>query len=159
MFHGTDFTQAKLGSNVFGSCTFRGVIGLSECEHRFGSYLEPMTLAGSDPLPTSFFRGCGWPDDLIAAIPKIVANTDQLTSCFISYSNIDIELARRLHKDLSDHGVRCWFAPENLRSGDRIRYQIDESIHQHDKLLLILSEASIESSWVEKEVETALDQQ
>ena len=33
---------------------------------------------------------------------------------------------------------------------------IDESIRKHDRLLLILSQGSISSQWVEQEVETAL---
>jgi hypothetical protein len=52
--------------------------------------------------------------------------------------------------------VRCWFAPEDLKIGDRIRVRIDESIRIFDKLLLVISEHSIFSDWVEQEVETAL---
>jgi TIR domain len=77
-------------------------------------------------------------------------------SCFISYSSKNHEFAERLHADLQDKGVRCWFAPEDLKIGDRIRLRIDESIRLHDKLLLVLSEESVKSQWVEQEVETAL---
>jgi hypothetical protein len=52
--------------------------------------------------------------------------------------------------------VRVWFAPHDLAIGARIRPAIDESIRLHDKLLLVLSEASVSSQWVEQEVETAL---
>jgi hypothetical protein len=44
-----------------------------------------------------------------------------------------------------------------LKIGERFRRRIDEVIRVHDKLLLILSENSVASSWVEKEVETALE--
>ena len=37
--------------------------------------------------------------------------------------------------------------------------RIDESIHIHDKLLLVQSEKSIRSPWVEKEVETAFERE
>jgi TIR domain len=80
----------------------------------------------------------------------------QYYSCFISYSSSDEVLARRLHADLQDKGVRCWFAPHDLRPGQLMRKGIDEAIHMQDKLLLILSKASVESGWVEYEVETAL---
>jgi hypothetical protein len=56
-------------------------------------------------------------------------------------------------------GVHCWFAPEDLKTGDRFRQRIDESIRLHDKLLLVLSEDSILSSWVEDEVESALERE
>ena len=46
-----------------------------------------------------------------------------------------------------------------MKVGDRIRPRIDESIRLHDKLLLVLSEHSIASRWVQKEVETAFEQE
>lgn len=46
-----------------------------------------------------------------------------------------------------------------MRIGDKVRYRIDESIYLHEKLLLILSEHSVASSWVEHEVETALSKE
>lgn len=63
--------------------------------------------------------------------------------------------AKKLYAHLQDIGVRCWFAPEDLKIGDNIRLGIDQAIRVHDKLLLILSEESINSYWVEHEVETA----
>ena len=52
--------------------------------------------------------------------------------------------------------MRCWFAPEDMKIGDKLRPRIDESIRLHDKLLLVLSETSLASEWVEQEVEAAL---
>src|SRR5437763_9731282 len=43
-----------------------------------------------------------------------------------------------------------------MRIRDKIRPRIDESILLHDKLLLVLTEHSVASQWVEHEVETAL---
>jgi hypothetical protein len=37
--------------------------------------------------------------------------------------------------------------------------RIDEAIRVHDKLLLVLSRSSVESAWVEKEVETAFEKE
>jgi TIR domain len=80
-------------------------------------------------------------------------------SLFISYSSKDETLARRLHNDLQDHGVRCWFAPEDLKIGNKIRDHIDQAIQIHDRSLLLLSEHSIASAWVEHEVEAALEKE
>ncbi len=38
---------------------------------------------------------------------------------------------------------RCWFAPEDLKIGERFRPKIDEAIRLHDKLLLVLSKGKI----------------
>jgi len=43
-----------------------------------------------------------------------------------------------------------------LKIGDRFRQRIDEAIRIHNKLLVILSEDSVSSAWVEEEVESAL---
>lgn len=67
--------------------------------------------------------------------------------------------AERLHTGLQGKGVRCWFAPEDLRIGDKFRSRIEESIRIHDKLLVVLSENSVKSPWVEKEVETAFERE
>jgi TIR domain len=79
----------------------------------------------------------------------------QFYSCFISYSAKDQVFAKRLHADMQDRGVRCWFAPHDLPIGTKTWDAIDEAIRVRDKLLLILSKASIASEWVEDEVNKA----
>jgi hypothetical protein len=46
-----------------------------------------------------------------------------------------------------------------MRNGDEIRPRIDESIRACDKLLLVLSESSLASTWVKREVETAFEKE
>jgi predicted ATPase with chaperone activity len=46
-----------------------------------------------------------------------------------------------------------------MKIGDKFRQRIDEAIHVHERLLLILSESSVSSEWVEKEVETAFEKE
>jgi hypothetical protein len=80
-------------------------------------------------------------------------------SCFISYSAKDDDFAKRLHADLLDKGVPCWFAPHDLPIGGKILDEIDAAIRRRDKVLLILSEHSIKSDWVEDEVKTAYEEE
>jgi len=96
---------------------------------------------------------------MITYSKSLVGQPFQYYSCFISYSSRDEALAQRLHADLQDKGVRCWFAPEDLKIGDEFRSRIDESIQVYDRLLLILSEHSVKSRWVQKEVETAFEKE
>ena len=76
-------------------------------------------------------------------------------SCFISYSTVDQEFADRLYTDLRAEGVQCWFAPHDIKGGRKIHEQLDEAIRLHDKLLLVLSEHSINSEWVQTEIAKA----
>lgn len=88
-----------------------------------------------------------------------VSQGSRFHSCFISHSSKDFDLARRIYEDLTDRGVSCWFAPEDLQIGEKFRSRIDEEIRTYDKLLLVLSKNSVSSVWVEKEVETALERE
>ena len=49
--------------------------------------------------------------------------------------------------------MRCWFAPHDMKIGAKILDTLDEAIRLRDKVLLVLSEASIASDWVEDEVD------
>ena len=78
-------------------------------------------------------------------------------SCFISHSTSDREFAEKLHRDLTENGVHCIRAEQELRVGERIRIALDRLIEESDKVILVLSRTSLNSDWVEKEVEKALE--
>jgi hypothetical protein len=77
-------------------------------------------------------------------------------SCFISYSNKDHVFANQFYNDLVRSSVECWFAPENLKTGDSFRQLIIHAIRKYDRFLLVLSGESVASEWVEFEVQAAL---
>jgi hypothetical protein len=89
------------------------------------------------------------------SLPRCRRSVVGLLVLHISYSAKDDDFARLLHADLQNNGIRCWFAPHDLRIGDPHWDAIDEAIRVRDKLLLILSEASIASPWVEDEANKA----
>jgi hypothetical protein len=154
-----DLTGAFFIDTLLINVDLNGAKGLAKCQHNGPSILDLQTLAKSQNLPLEFLRGVGLPDSLINNLRSVFGQPIGFYSCFISYSSKDQEFAERLHADLQDKGVRCWFAPEDMKVGDRFRTMIDISIRIHDKLLLILSENSIASDWVEKEVETAFEKE
>lgn len=94
--------------------------------------------------------------------PVLVAqssSSSQYHSCILSYATEDQSFAEKLHADLTQQGVSCWFAPHDLKTGDKLRTKIYEAIQHQDKLLIVLSEHAMQSSWVEEEVEAALDRE
>jgi len=133
-------------------------MGLSSCRHHFASIIDYQTLTKSGRLPLSFLQGCGLPDLFIDHIPALfLDNPIEFYSCFISYASTDHDFAERLYADLQNKGVRCWFAPEDMKIGDPVLSTVDTAIRLRDKLVLILSETSIARDWVEHEVRQALD--
>ncbi|MGH9837279.1 MAG: toll/interleukin-1 receptor domain-containing protein [Blastocatellia bacterium] len=157
---GMKLQSAIVGWVTFGDNDLSTIKGLDTIEHVGPSTIGIDTLyKSSGKIPEVFLRGCGVPEEFITYIPSLVGQALQYYSCFISYSSKDQAFAERLYADLQSKGVRCWFAPEDMKIGDRFRVRIDESIRIHEKLLLILSENSVASDWVEKEVETAMERE
>lgn len=76
----------------------------------------------------------------------------QFFSCFMSYATKDQGFAERLYTDLQDTGVRCWFAPEDIKGGRKPHEQIPEAIKLYNKLLLILFSNRMTSEWVKTEI-------
>jgi uncharacterized protein YjbI with pentapeptide repeats len=147
-----DLNGGLLFDTIFGKVDLTETNGLDKCNHRGPSTIDFRTLSQSKNLPISFLRGCGLPENLIDYLPLLRGEAIQFYSCFISYSAKDQSFAERLHADLQSKGVRCWFAPHDLPVGAKIWDAIDEAIRLREKLLLILSKASIASEWVEDEV-------
>jgi hypothetical protein len=100
-------------------------------------------------------RGCGLPDRWIEYLPSLTDQALQFSSVFISFSTHDQEFAARLHADLQNRGVRCWFAPHDIAGGRKIHEQIETAIHIHDRVVLILSRHSMASAWVQTEIANA----
>jgi uncharacterized protein YjbI with pentapeptide repeats len=150
-----NFTQAVLMYTIFANVDLGKTDGLDDCFHARPSVVDFRTLTLSQNLPRSFLRGCGLPDNFIDYLPSLRDEAIQFYSCFISYSSRDQVFADKLHADLQNKGIRCWFAPHDLPIGAKTWDAIDEAIRLRDKLLLILSKFSIESEWVEDEVNKA----
>ena len=136
------------------------------------------------PVLSTFGDASGWPDSMLSSMERICgyltlgsiirlppvspeqrkavcakfgSALNNARSCFISYSSKDEDFAQKLHRDLEHAGFDCWFAPHDLPIGAKIRSEIDRAIKTRASVVLILSQRSIVSAWVEKEVETAFD--
>ncbi len=177
---GTDFSKADLSMTNFTNAFFEDTIlfdalfdntflidvdlskvkGLESARHFGFSYLDIYTIYRSKGnVPFEFLRDVGIPENFIDFISSFTESAFDYYSCFISYSSNDQEFTEQLFEDMQNKGVRCWYAPEEMKIGDKIRDRIDKSVRSHDKLLLVLSEHSLNSNWVEDEVESAYEQE
>jgi len=157
VLNGTDFTAANIGWTIFGDTDLSQLKGLDNAKHAGPSIVGINTIYRSaGRISETFLKRAGIPDNFITYMSSLVLQPVEFYSCFISYSSPDQNFVERLYSDLQNEDIRCWYAAEDLKIGEEIRTRIDESIRMHDKLLLVLSEQSIKSQWVEQEVETAL---
>jgi uncharacterized protein YjbI with pentapeptide repeats len=155
----SDFTGAGFVFNTFANLSLRDVRGLDAVRNSRNNSIGIDTFFKSGGLSESFLRESGVPEEFIQYASSLVGKAIEYYSCFLSYSSKDDDFARRLYNDLQGKKISTWWAPEDLKIGDRFRSRIDESIRIHDKVVLILSANSVTSDWVETEVESALERE
>ena len=75
---------------------------------------------------------------------------------FISYSSKDASLANKLVSYVEEHGYNCWIAPRDITSGEDYTDLINNAIKSCMAVIIIVSDKSIRSQWVKKELTTAV---
>jgi hypothetical protein len=147
---------ALVGFTTLAEVDLRSVQGLDTTKHTGHSNITIGTIYRSHgQIPDAFLRNAGIPEDFITYMKSLAGVKIEFVSCFISHSAKDQDFADRINADLKSHGVRSWFAPHDIQGGRKIHEQIDEAIRVYDRLLLILSEHSMNSEWVKTEIASA----
>jgi hypothetical protein len=73
---------------------------------------------------------------------------------FISYSRADKEYVDRLAAYLRSQGLNVWYDPE-IRAGDRFSKVIEHAVAASAVIVVVMTPASNESEWVEREIGNA----
>jgi len=158
----TDFARSNIGYCSFVNTNMSESKGLETVNHSAPSSIAIDTLyMSTGKIPEVFLRGCGVPEDFIVYLPSLIGAKEavQFYSCFISYSSKDEDFAQRLYSRMQTENLRVWFAPIDMKRGEKIWSQIDTAIQAHERLLLVVSEESMKSKWVVTEIRRALKAQ
>lgn len=156
----SNFTNATLGWTVFGNNDLSSVVGLETVHHVFPSTIGVDTLYRSGGnIPRAFLTGAGVPENLIEYVPALTQQALQFYKCFISFAEPDDEISEKVYSDLQLAGVRCWRWKEDARWGQGLFQAIDAAIRIYDKVIIICSEASLNSPAVIREIERALQKE
>jgi hypothetical protein len=83
---------------------------------------------------------------------------DKSPKVFLSYSRNDRGFARRLAHNLTERGAQVWLDENEILVGDSLIDRIQPAIDSVDYLAVVISNHSIQSEWVRREVKIALDQ-
>lgn len=78
---------------------------------------------------------------------------------FLSHSHEDKKFVKRLARDLSLYGARVWIDEAEISVGDSLIEKIRNGIDEMDYVAVILSPASVSSTWVTREVDVAMNQE
>ena len=73
---------------------------------------------------------------------------------FISYSHADSAFVDKMHKQLYDKDASVWLDRHDAPAGP-LKEIVGRAIRLNDVVLLVLSKSSVESDWVENELEMA----
>ena len=175
----TDLREARFGRTIFATVDLSECNGLDTAQH-----LEPSILSidelykSKGNIPESFLRGCGLSDweiesaklynpdlsneeinDIQYRIHDLrVSRAFQINPLFISYSHSDSLFVNMIEKHFIDKGIRFWRDIHHTTAG-RLEKQIDKAIHLNDVVLLVLSEHSTNSDWLEHEARKAREKE
>jgi len=79
-----------------------------------------------------------------------------MSSIFLSHNHKDKPFVRRLANDLTAKGVKVWIDEAEIKIGDSLIRKISSGIYEMDFLGAVLSPDSVQSRWVQEELEQAL---
>ncbi|MGD9511301.1 MAG: toll/interleukin-1 receptor domain-containing protein [Geminicoccaceae bacterium] len=74
-----------------------------------------------------------------------------MPKAFISYSHVDQEIAKRVALTLKDVGLEVWFDVDQLNAGQSFIGEINTNLTNADYLILLVSEHSLKSRFVDRE--------
>ena len=168
------WSWAKVEMTIFGNLDLRDTFGLEDIVYYGPATIGVDTFARSQgKIPEVFLRGCGlsdWEIELVKLYNPELSNDErnkilyktydlqasqaiQVSPLFISYSHRDSEFIDKVGNHLIKKGIRFWRDVHEMKAG-RMEKQIDRAIRQNPTVLLVLSEHSLSSEWVEHEVRT-----
>ncbi|GGZ10465.1 toll/interleukin-1 receptor domain-containing protein [Streptomyces poonensis] len=88
--------------------------------------------------------------------PKAHGEPLQGLQVFISYAHVDRDAVLRMAGFLNRLGLETWLDSKDIAAGDYIVEEVARGIEQVDLYVVFLSRASLASSWVRHELNTAL---
>lgn len=82
-----------------------------------------------------------------------------MLSIFLSRNSKDKPFVRRLAERLRSCGVRVWLDEAEIGIGDSLIQRIGTAIDETDYVAVVLSKNSINSEWVQRELQIALQKE
>ncbi|MGA7563784.1 MAG: toll/interleukin-1 receptor domain-containing protein [Desulfobaccales bacterium] len=112
-------------------------------KNKFGSYRERREYLWNEFKP-------------VLELIENMANEDNTKSIFLSHSSKDKFFVRTLADHLRKYGIKVWIDEAEINIGDSMTDKIGQAIETTDYVGVVLSHNSINSEWVQKELQIAL---
>lgn len=82
-----------------------------------------------------------------------------MMSIFLSHNYLDKPFVRKLASDLEKFKIRVWLDEAEIKLGDSLIEKIRSGIDEVDYVAVFISKNSINSEWVKKEIDIAMNQE
>lgn len=76
---------------------------------------------------------------------------------FLSHSSQDREITERIAETVRNHGIPVWYSATNIRGAQQWHDEIGKALKRCDFFIVLLSNSSISSQWVKRELSYALN--
>src|SRR5918992_897424 len=164
---GAKFAGSIIGYTVFQDCDLSGAEGLGQVRHDAPSTVGIDTLFRSGgKIPDAFLRGVGTPETLVSFQQSLTSAPPLGGEYFISCAEKDIPFAEKLQDDLRAYGIRSWVFAENFRGNALVDRrstsegeEVERWVRHYDKLLVVCSQAALDSETVRNDITSAKDLQ
>jgi hypothetical protein len=115
-------------------------------KNQFGSYRERREYLWNEFKP-------------VLELIENMKNKDNSKSIFLSHSSKDKFFVRTLADHLRKYGIKVWIDEAEINIGDSLTEKIGQAIESTDYVGVVLSHNSINSEWVQKELQIALQKE
>lgn len=119
---------------------------------------KPQLIAGQDTqrIEIRIDEGVRWDVDYVG-LSYITAPEPHRV--FLSHGWEDKSVARRLAAKLWDRGIGVWLDEDEIKLGESLIEKIRAGIDSVEYVAVLLSESSVKSEWVRREVDVAMNQE
>lgn len=81
---------------------------------------------------------------------------DTIPKVFLSHNSDDKPFVRRLATELKERGISCWVDEAEIHYGESLVLKISNAIERIALVLAVISNNSVDSSWVRQELDWAM---
>ena len=164
---GAKFAGAIIGYTVFQNCDLSQAADLDKVRHDAPSTVGIDTIfRSSGKIPEAFLSGIGAPRELWSFLTGLDGSTTPGGEYHISCAEADIPFAEALRDNLRSHGIRSWVFAENFRGNALVdrrstseEEEIERWVRHYDKLIVLCSQAGLDSEAVRTDMTQAKDLQ
>lgn len=95
-------------------------------------------------------------EDLLSSNEEKTLSRQKRNGVFLSHSTKDKDIAEKIAKAVQAFGINIWYSEWALSPGDSLVGKVDEALGANDCLVVLVSENSLESEWVSRELNSTV---